>query len=103
MFGLGRPQPTSAEKIAAVENELKVVAEMHSRYVFLGGLNLLALLSPFRFMPYFITINQLLFLSFPQSHSLLPSNSAFQTIPSNPQGTHETTIPGTTANYIPTN
>lgn len=35
MFGLGRPQPTSAEKIAAVENELKVVAEMHSRYVFL--------------------------------------------------------------------
>jgi len=34
MFGFGRPQPTSAEKIAAVENELKVVAEMHSRYVF---------------------------------------------------------------------
>jgi len=33
MFGFGRPQPTSAEKIAAVENELKVVAEMHSRYV----------------------------------------------------------------------
>ncbi|ESA44226.1 mitochondrial import inner membrane translocase subunit tim-10 [Neurospora crassa] len=33
MFGLGRPQPTSAEKIAAVENELKVVAEMHSRMV----------------------------------------------------------------------
>ena len=31
MFGLGRPQPTSAEKIAAIENELKVVAEMHSR------------------------------------------------------------------------
>jgi hypothetical protein len=31
-LGLGRPQPSSAEKIAAVENELKVVAEMHSRY-----------------------------------------------------------------------
>jgi import inner membrane translocase subunit TIM10 len=31
-FG-GRPQPTSAEKIAAVETELRVVAEMHSRYV----------------------------------------------------------------------
>lgn len=30
-FG-GRPQPTSAEKIAAVENELKVVADMHARY-----------------------------------------------------------------------
>lgn len=30
-FG-GRPQPTSAEKIAAVETELRVVAEMHSRY-----------------------------------------------------------------------
>ncbi|KAK4170092.1 mitochondrial import inner membrane translocase [Cladorrhinum sp. PSN259] len=33
MFGLGRPQPTSAEKIAAIENELKVVAEMHSRMI----------------------------------------------------------------------
>lgn len=32
-LGFGRPQPTSAEKIAAVENELKVIAEMHSRYV----------------------------------------------------------------------
>ncbi|KAK3905874.1 Tim10/DDP family zinc finger-domain-containing protein [Staphylotrichum tortipilum] len=32
-LGLGRPQPTSAEKIAAVENELKVVAEMHSRMI----------------------------------------------------------------------
>ncbi|KAK3329070.1 Tim10/DDP family zinc finger-domain-containing protein [Apodospora peruviana] len=32
-LGFGRPQPTSAEKIAAVENELKVVAEMHSRMV----------------------------------------------------------------------
>ncbi|KAK4100708.1 hypothetical protein N658DRAFT_497149 [Parathielavia hyrcaniae] len=32
-LGLGRPQPTSAEKIAAVETELKAVAEMHSRMV----------------------------------------------------------------------
>ncbi len=32
-LGLGRAQPTSAEKIAAVENELKVMSEMHSRYV----------------------------------------------------------------------
>ncbi|KAL2125442.1 hypothetical protein VTJ04DRAFT_1807 [Mycothermus thermophilus] len=31
LFGFGRQQPTSAEKIAAVENELRVVAEMHSR------------------------------------------------------------------------
>jgi hypothetical protein len=31
-LGFGRPQPTSAEKIAAVENELRMVAEMHSRY-----------------------------------------------------------------------
>ncbi|KAK3382481.1 mitochondrial import inner membrane translocase subunit tim-10 [Lasiosphaeria ovina] len=30
-FGLGRPQPTSAEKIAAVENELKMMADMHNR------------------------------------------------------------------------
>jgi len=29
----GRAQPTSAEKIAAVENELKVMSEMHSRMV----------------------------------------------------------------------
>ncbi|KAL2260802.1 hypothetical protein VTK26DRAFT_5100 [Humicola hyalothermophila] len=33
MFGFGRPQPTSAEKIAAIENELKVVAEMHTRMI----------------------------------------------------------------------
>jgi hypothetical protein len=31
-LGFGRPQPSSAEKIAAVENELKVIAEMHTRY-----------------------------------------------------------------------
>ncbi|KAK3393843.1 Tim10/DDP family zinc finger-domain-containing protein [Podospora didyma] len=32
-LGFGRPQPSSAEKIAAVENELKMVAEMHSRMI----------------------------------------------------------------------
>ncbi|KAK0618170.1 Tim10/DDP family zinc finger-domain-containing protein [Bombardia bombarda] len=32
-LGFGKPQPTSAERISAVENELKVVAEMHSRMV----------------------------------------------------------------------
>jgi hypothetical protein len=32
MFGFGARAPTSAEKISAVENELKVVAEMHTRY-----------------------------------------------------------------------
>lgn len=31
MFGFGRPQPTSAEKIAAVEAEMKLIAEMHNR------------------------------------------------------------------------
>lgn len=30
-FGLGRPQPTSAEKIAAVEQEMKLMADMHNR------------------------------------------------------------------------
>ena len=30
-LGFGQRQPTSAEKIAAVENELKVLAEMHTR------------------------------------------------------------------------
>lgn len=30
-FGLGRPQPTSAEKIAAVEAEMKLLADMHNR------------------------------------------------------------------------
>ncbi|KAK4454585.1 mitochondrial import inner membrane translocase subunit tim-10 [Podospora aff. communis PSN243] len=33
MFGFGARAPTSAEKVAAVENELKVVAEMHTRMV----------------------------------------------------------------------
>ena len=34
-FGMGRPQPSSAEKIAAVEQEMKLMASMHTRYDFL--------------------------------------------------------------------
>lgn len=30
-FGMGRPQPTSAEKIASVEQEMKLMADMHNR------------------------------------------------------------------------
>ncbi|KAI1844754.1 hypothetical protein JX265_011291 [Neoarthrinium moseri] len=30
-LGFGRPQPTSAEKIAAVEAEMKLLTEMHNR------------------------------------------------------------------------
>jgi len=33
MFGFGAPQMSSEQKISAVENELKVVAEMHTRMV----------------------------------------------------------------------
>jgi import inner membrane translocase subunit TIM10 len=32
-FGMGRPQPSSAEKIAAVEQNMKLMADMHNRYV----------------------------------------------------------------------
>lgn len=31
-LGFGRPQPTSAEKIAAVEAEMKLLTEMMNRY-----------------------------------------------------------------------
>lgn len=31
-LGFGRPQPTSEEKIGAVEAEMKLLAEMHTRY-----------------------------------------------------------------------
>jgi len=34
-FGMGRPQPSSAEKIAAVEQEMKLMASMHNRYFIL--------------------------------------------------------------------
>jgi hypothetical protein len=33
-LGFGRPQPTSAEKIAAVEAEMKLLTEMANRYVY---------------------------------------------------------------------
>lgn len=32
LFGGGRPQPSSAEKIAAVETEMEMVSDMFSRY-----------------------------------------------------------------------
>ncbi|CAK7203616.1 protein transporter tim10 [Sporothrix eucalyptigena] len=31
LFGLGRPQPSSAEKISAIEAEMKMMTEMHAR------------------------------------------------------------------------
>jgi mitochondrial import inner membrane translocase subunit TIM10 len=32
-FGIGgRPQPTSEEKIAVVEQEMKLLADLHNRY-----------------------------------------------------------------------
>jgi import inner membrane translocase subunit TIM10 len=31
LFGAGRPQPSSAEKIAAVETEMEMVSDMFSR------------------------------------------------------------------------
>ena len=33
LFGGGRPQPSSAEKIAAVEAEIEMVSDMYNRYV----------------------------------------------------------------------
>jgi len=32
LFGGGRPQPTSAEKIAAAETEVEMVSDMFNRY-----------------------------------------------------------------------
>jgi len=32
MFGGGRPQPSSAEKIAAAEAEVEMVSDMYNRY-----------------------------------------------------------------------
>lgn len=32
MFGLGRPQPSSAEKIAAAEQEMDMVTDMFNKY-----------------------------------------------------------------------
>jgi hypothetical protein len=33
MFGLGRPQPSSAEKIAAAEQEMDLITDMFNKYV----------------------------------------------------------------------
>ena len=33
LFGMGRPQPSSAERIAAVEAEIELMSDMFSRYV----------------------------------------------------------------------
>jgi import inner membrane translocase subunit TIM10 len=33
MFGLGRPQPSSAEKIAAAEQEMDLVTDMFNKFV----------------------------------------------------------------------
>lgn len=33
LFGMGRPQPSSAEKIAAAEQEMDMVADMFSKFV----------------------------------------------------------------------
>jgi import inner membrane translocase subunit TIM10 len=32
MFGFGRPQPSSAEKIAAAEQEMDLVTDMFNKY-----------------------------------------------------------------------
>lgn len=41
-LGFGRQQPSSAEKIAAVEAEMKLMADMMNRYVFPSRGNYLA-------------------------------------------------------------
>jgi len=43
MFGLGRPQPSSAEKIAAAEQEMDLVTDMFNKYAIspLFSLNLI--------------------------------------------------------------
>lgn len=33
MFGFGRPQPSSAEKIAAAEQEMDMITDMFNKYV----------------------------------------------------------------------
>lgn len=32
-FGIGRPAPTAEQKIAAVESEMRMMAETYNRYV----------------------------------------------------------------------
>jgi len=33
MFGFGRPQPSSSEKIAAAEQEMDLITDMFNKYV----------------------------------------------------------------------
>lgn len=33
MFGMGRPQPSSQEKIAAAEQEMDLITDMFNKYV----------------------------------------------------------------------
>jgi len=34
MFGFGRPQPSSAEKVAAAEQEMDMITDMFNKYIF---------------------------------------------------------------------
>lgn len=36
-LGMGRPQPTSEQKIAAVEGEMRMMADTYNRYVLSPG------------------------------------------------------------------
>jgi import inner membrane translocase subunit TIM10 len=40
MFGIGRPQPSSAEKIAAAEQEMDLVTDMFNKYFSLPSLSI---------------------------------------------------------------
>ena len=42
MFGMGRPQPSSAEKIAAAEQEIDLVTDMFNKYAIASPLYFLA-------------------------------------------------------------
>ena len=50
MFGLGRPQPSSAEKIAAAEQEMDLITDMFNKYASLPSCkelsNLCSIISP---------------------------------------------------------
>lgn len=45
-LGFGRPQPSSAEKIAAVEAEMKLMADMMNRYAVKPGPHTLTFVPP---------------------------------------------------------
>ena len=64
LFGAGRPQPSSAEKIAAAETEVELVSDMFNRFV--------AIYSPLR--P-FLALG-----SFLAAHKSAPSASSYWTL-----------------------